>query len=312
MLTRKHLLASTAGAAAAAATRTIVAAQSPVDVRVGSGNVEPNAQVFYAIDQGFFTKNGIDAHLTILRSGGVTMEAIVAGQLDAGVGNTVSLGSAIVRKLPFINIAPGILWDARAPNAAIVIAPNSTIKTAKDLNGQTLGVTSLQSIDGLGFETYMDQNGGDLGSVKFVEVVPSEMAATVAAGRVAAGVINDPELSNAVAAGTVKKLVPAYNWVSKLFYGTTWFTTQDWLDKNKDGARRFAEAIIAAGAWAEANREQALVILAKYTKFQEKSSVARYGNRLDPALLQPVWNAAYKYKIYASPLQAVDYCWNGR
>ena len=315
-LSRSRALSLTLGACTAgglfAGTSTTTLAQSPLTVRIGSGNVEPNAQVFYAIDQGFFKKNGIDPQLTILRSGGVTMEAIVSGQLDAGVGNTVSLGSAILRKIPFVVIAPGIYWDARFPNAAIVVAPNSPIKTAKDLNGKTLAVTSLGSIDGLGIETYMDSNGGDLSTVKFVELVPSAQAASVASGRVAAGVINDPELSNAVAEGKVRRLVDAYNGVSRLFYGTVWFTTNDWLTKNKDGAKRFADAIVSAGAWAESNRPQALEILAKYTKFKEDKSSARYGRRLEPKYLQPVWDASYKFKIFPSPLKAEDYCWNGK
>jgi len=158
----------------------------------------------------------------------------------------------------------------------------------------------------------MDSNGGDLSTVKFVELVPSAQAESVATGRVAAGVINDPELSSAVAAGKVRRLVDAYNGVSRLFYGTVWFTTSDWLTKNKDGAKRFAEAIVAAGAWAEANRSQALPILEKYTKFHEDKSIARYGRTLEPKYLQPVWDAAYKYKIYPSPLKAADYCWDGR
>jgi NitT/TauT family transport system substrate-binding protein len=305
---RSYALTLVAAAAAASPVR----AQSLTTVSVGSGNVEPNAQVFYAIDKGFFKKNGLDAQLTILRSGGVTMQAIASGQLETGVSNTVSLGSAVLRKIPFVVIAPGLYWDTNAPNAAIVVAPNASFRSAKDLNGQTLGVTSLGSVDGLGFSSYLDQNGGDADSVKYVELVPSAMAEAVASGRVAAGIINDPELSVAVAAGKVRKLAKAYDGIAPLYYGTVWLSTRDWVTKNKDAARRFADAIVSAGAWAESNRPQALEILAKYTKFKEERSVARYGRRLDPKYLQPVWDAAFKYKIFPSPLRAVDYCWDGK
>jgi NitT/TauT family transport system substrate-binding protein len=315
-LSRAQTIKATLGACAAGALfsglRSTSLAQTPLVVRIGSGNVEPNAQVFYAIDQGFFKKNGIDPQLTIMRSGGVTMEAIVSNQLDCGVGNNVSLGSAILRKIPFVIIAPGIYWDAKFPNAAIVVAPNAPIKSAKDLDGKTIAVTSLGSIDGLGVETYMDQNGGNLSTVKFVELVPSAQAESIARGSVAAGVINDPELSSAEAAGKIRRLVDAYNGVAKLFYGTTWFTTRDWLSKNKDGVKRFADAIVRAGTWAENNRSQALPILEKYTKFHEDKSIARYGpGKVEPKYVQPVWDAAYKYKIYPQPLKAVDYCWDG-
>ena len=288
------------------------ATQPPVTIRVGSGTVEPNAQVFYALDQGFFKKNGLDAQLTILRSGGVTMEAIAAGQLDVGVANTVSLGAALLRKIPFVIIAPGIMWDTHFPNTAIAVTPASPVKTAKDFNGQTVGVTSLGSIDALGWSAYMDAQGGDMSTVKFIEVPPSAMADMIASGRVAAGIINDPELSNAIAAGKVRNFVNVFDYISKLFYGTVWLANRDWLANNKDTARRFASAIVAGGNWAERNRDQSLVVLEKYTKFHEDKSVAQYGKSLNPAYLQPVWDSCYKYKLYNAPLRATDYCWDGK
>ena len=138
------------------------------------------------------------------------------------------------------------------------------------------------------------------------------MAETIAQGRVAAGIINDPELSNALAIGKVKKLVNAYDGIAKLYYGTIWLTTQEFLSKNKETVKRAADALVTAGEWAENNRPQALVILEKYTKFHEDKSVARYGRKLEPTLLQPVWDAAYKYKIYREPLKATDFCWDGK
>lgn len=316
MQTRARMLQSTLGACAAGAmfagARATALAQTPLVLRVGAGTVEPNAQAFYAVDQGFFKKNGLDPQLTQLRSGGVIMEGVIANQLDIGVSNSVSFGSALLRKIPFMVIAPGMYWDTRFPNAAIVVAPNSVVKTAKDLVGQTVGVTSLGSVDQLGYQSWMDANGADFTSLKYLEVVPSAMAETVTQGRIAAGIINDPELSNALAAGKVKKLINAYDGIAKLYYGTIWLTTQDFIAKNKEAAKRAADALVAAGEWAENNRPQALVILEKYTKFHEEKSVARYGRKLEPPLLQVVWDAAYKYKIYREPLKASDYCWDGK
>jgi NitT/TauT family transport system substrate-binding protein len=317
MPTRATVLRSTLGACAAGALfageRTIVAAQSPVVVKFGTGNVEANAQGFYALDQGFFKKNGIDAEVTILRSGSVTMQSIISGQLHVGVGNTVSLALALLRNIPFMLIAPGALWDARAPYGALIIATaNSPIKTPKDLAGQTLGVTSLNSVDQVAYETYLDQNGVDRSTVKYVELVPSAMAEAVATGRVAVGIQNDPELGTALASGRVKRLASAYDSISKLFLITGWMTTRDWLEKNKETAKRFADAIIAAGEWGESHRPQAMDILEKYTKFRSDKSVALFGRKLDPALVQAVWDPAAKYKIISGPLKATDYCWDGK
>lgn len=301
------------GAAVVAIGRpTVVLAQAPVVVKVGSGITEGNAQAFYAIDQGFFKKNGVDAQLTFLRSGNPIMEGVVSGQLDVGSGNSVSAGSAILRSIPFLVIAPGQVWVAGSPEAAIVVAANSTIKSFKELRGTTVGTISLRNVGELAFDAYLDQAGVDLNSVKFVELAPLQTADAVAGGRVAAGSMVDPQLTSAINAGKVRRLAPAYDGIAKQFYLTIWFATQDWISRNKESTRRFADAITEGGVWAEMNAEHAASILAKYTKVTEQRTTARWGHNLDPALLQPVWTAAYKYKIFDGPLRAADYCWNGK
>jgi NitT/TauT family transport system substrate-binding protein len=300
------------GGALFAGARTTTLAQAPLVIRIGNGTVEPSSQAFYTYDAGFFKKNGLDAQMQTLRSGGVIMEAIISGQIDVGVTNPVSYGSALLRKIPFTTVAAGMFWDTRYPTAAIIVAPNSTVKTAADLNGLTIGVTSLGSIDQIGIASYMDANGGNLASVKYVEIVPAAIAETVSGGRVAAAILNDPELSNAVAAGKVKKIAGAYDGIGKLFYSTVWVGMKDWVSKNPESTRRFAAAIAEGSEWAENNRPQALAILEKYTKFHEDKSVAHFGRKLDPALLQPMWDAAYKYKLFAAPLRASENCWDGK
>jgi NitT/TauT family transport system substrate-binding protein len=312
MISRARVLRTLGAGALIVGGGTGVRAQSLPVIKVASGMIEPNAQVFYAIDMGFFKKNGLDIDLTLVRSGGVAMEAIVAGQIAAGSGNTVSLGSAILRNIPFVVLAPGQICDAKAPTAAIVVAPNSPIRTLKDLAGKTLGVVSLRNIGELAFDAYFDQVGVDRAGVKFVELAPPEAAEAVFGGRVAAATINEPELGIAVAAGKVRRLASAYDAVSKLFYLTVWFSTRDWLDKNKDLAKRFADGIVQGGGWAESNREQSLAILFKYTKMKEEKSIMRFGRKLDPTLLQPLFDAAYNYKLYGAPLRAADVCWDGK
>ena len=38
----------------------------------------------------------------------------------------------------------------------------------------------------------------------------------------------------------------------------------------------------------------------------------RFGRKLDPTLLQPLFDAAYNYKLYGAPLRAADVCWDGK
>jgi NitT/TauT family transport system substrate-binding protein len=285
---------------------------APIHLRVGTGSVEANAQCFYAADMGFFKKNGLDVEVVKLRSGTTTMAAIVAGDLQCGVANTLSLGAAHQRNVPLIMIGAGAFSDAAVPTTQVVVAPDSPIRSAKDLNGKAVAVISVGGLDQLSIDAYLDKNGGDLSSVKCIEVPPSAMAEALAQGRIAAAVMNDPELSQAVEAKQVRILAIGYDAIAKVFMQTAWFSTQDWLTQNKDVARRFADAIVAGGVWGMANPTPASIILAKYTGSKESKPKVRFATKLDPAQIQPVYDAGLKYKLLAGPVSAAEFTWNGK
>jgi NitT/TauT family transport system substrate-binding protein len=288
------------------------AQSAPVKLRVGTGTVEANAQIFYAADMGFFKKNGLDVEVVKLRSGTTTMAAIVAGDLQCGVANVLSLGAAHLRNVPLVMIAPGAFYDGNAPTTLMVVAPDSPVKTAKDLNGKAVAVISVGGLDQLALDAYVDKNGGDLSSVKCIEVPPSAMAEALTQGRIAAAVMNDPELSQAVEAKQVRVLSNGYDAISKLFMQTAWFATQDWLAQNKDVAKRFGDAIVAGGQWGMSNPDAASVILAKYTGSKEAKPKIRFASKLDPAQIQPVYDSGFRYKLLPGAVAAAEFSWNGK
>jgi NitT/TauT family transport system substrate-binding protein len=290
-----------------------VRAQSaPVHLRVGTGTVEANAQIFYAADMGFFKKNGLDVDIVKLRSGTTTMAAIISGDLQCGVANVLSLGAAHVRNVPLVMFAPGAFIDVNVPTTLMVVAPDSTVKSAKDLNGKAVAVISVGGLDQLALDAYLDKNGGDVSSVKTIEIPPSAMAEALTQGRIAAAVMNDPELSQAIEAKQVKSIANAYDSIAHLFMQTAWFSTQEWLAQNKDVARRFSDALVAGGQWGMGNPDQAAVILAKYTGSKEAKTKMRFGSKLDPAQIQPVYDSALKFKLVPGVVNAADFCWNGK
>jgi hypothetical protein len=96
VLSRSRLLGAIAAVAGTSVTRpTIALAQAPVAVKMGSGNVEADAQVFYAIDRGFFEKNGIDAKLSIVRSGNTVSPSPTA---DSSIKSLADLAGENARR----------------------------------------------------------------------------------------------------------------------------------------------------------------------------------------------------------------------
>jgi NitT/TauT family transport system substrate-binding protein len=309
-LSRGALLASTASAFAVGVLRT-ARAQSATPLRLGVGMVEANAQGYYGQEMGFFKDAGLAVDLQQMRAGTAIAAAIIGGSLQVGISNVVSLGSAHQRGIPFVIIAPGAYYDAKYPTAAAVVAPNSPIRSGKDLDGKVIGGLSVGGLDQVAMWAFVDKSGGDVSTLKFTEVTNSVMVEALAQGRIASASMNDPELSEAVAQGKVRILGRAWDAIAPLFMQTVWFTTRDWLEKNKDTARRFQRAIVEAGMWGMKNQVQAAQILAKYIGAKEQRAIMRFGDRLDPRLIQPVFDAGYRYRLLPQ-VNAAEFVWDGK
>jgi NitT/TauT family transport system substrate-binding protein len=288
----------------------IALAQNVTSIRLGAGKVEANAQAYYADAQGFFKKVGLDVQVVTLRSGTTIAAAIIGGDLQCGVSNLVSLGAAHAKGLPFVLIAGGALYDSAVPNAGFVVAPNSPIKTAKDLIGKTVGGLSVGGLDQLAFDAWLDKNGVDYTSVRFIEIAPSAMAEALALDRVQAASIADPEL--AVEAPRLKFLAKGWDAIAPVFMQTAWFTTQEWLAKNKDAAKRFNDAMVMAAQWGMANPEAGAAVLAKALGYGEPRARMHYALKNDVGLIQPLFDATYKYKLSATLVKANEFVWDGK
>jgi NitT/TauT family transport system substrate-binding protein len=89
-----------------------------------------------------------------------------------------------------------------------------------------------------------------------------------------------------------------------------WFCTTDWLQKNRDLARRFVAVMYDTARWANSHPDESGAILAKYSKVDpaviKSMSRAPYGTSLVPSMLQSVIDLAYKYKVVDKRYAASD------
>jgi NitT/TauT family transport system substrate-binding protein len=264
---------------------------------VGTAGKETDAQVYYAQDMGFFKKAGLNVEMQTLPNGAAVASAVASGALQIGDSNTLSLATARQKGLPFVIFAPGAIYSSTAPTTALAVSVNGPVHTAKDLTGKILAGVSLGGLDQLSLEAWVDKNGGDSASAKYVEVQPSLMVAALERGTIAAASLPDPALDAAVSAGTVRIIGNNYDSIAKTFMITGWFATGDWLAKNPDVAKKFAAAMAETADWANANHDRAAEILLKYTKIDTRKSHVRFANRLSAAIVQPVLDAGAQYKM---------------
>ncbi len=106
---------------------------------------ENDALAFYARDAGFFQKNGIDAHIEILRaaSGAGIAAAVVGGAADIGESDIVSLAAAHEHGVPLVALAPSFKVRNTDLTTFLVVAKDSPIKSARDLAEKVVAVPSL-------------------------------------------------------------------------------------------------------------------------------------------------------------------------
>jgi NitT/TauT family transport system substrate-binding protein len=292
--------AALTGFAALAAAPAIVRGADLAPIRIGAAPTDATAQHLYAQDLGMFTAAGLSAEILPMRTSASLIAAIVGGSLDIMTSTVVSIALAHNKGIDMRVIAEGNVYDGPPPQAAIVVAPNSTIKNGADLNGKTVAVNGLGDLTQVAIAAWIDANGGDSKSVKLIEVPFSGVGAALAQGRIDAALLVEPFTAAARAAGQIKMLGDPQAAIGRGYMVTGWYAKADWLNANRDTAKRFVDVMLQTAKWGNAHHAESAAILAKYVGMTadaiQTSPRAVYGERpIQPAMIQPVLDFSTKY-----------------
>ena len=136
---RVDLMTSAVGLAGASAFRSLrAAADELTHVRVSTTMTDDTTVLYYALQTGMFKKAGLDVEFIVSKSGSAAAEAVVTGAIDIGKSSLVNLLNAHVRGIPIQLVAAGAVYDSKlSPASSILVALDSNINSAKDLNGKT-------------------------------------------------------------------------------------------------------------------------------------------------------------------------------
>jgi len=259
---------------------------------------------------GFFQKVGLNAEVRTLNNGAAVSAAVAGGALDVGVGTPVLVANAVTHGIPFVMVAAGSLDTPKAPTALLCVLKNSPIRGPKDLEGKTVAVPGIRALADVAIDVWLGKNGVEPAKVLRVEVVMSAMGASVERGTVAAAMISEPALSNALKGGNMRSLGDPLMAIGQQILIGCWYTTTTFAEKNPDAIRRFQNAIGEAGRWANDHHDDSAVILAKYT--QMDLAVIRamqrcpYADQLRVSDIQPQFDVAARFGIIPKPVNATD------
>ena len=302
-MNRKTMIGLTALAPLAFGT----AARAADPVRISTLPVDASALAYYAADMGFLKKNGLTAEFHQL-AGGAIPPAVAGGALDIGWSNMISLSAAFKRGIPFTVIAAGGVYVKGNPTSALFVSKDSSAKSGADLNGKTLACDALVNFGQFATEAWIDKNGGDASTCKFIEMPFSDMPGALAQKRVDAAFIGEPFIEQSKDA--MRQLGAPIDVVGPRVMIGAWFTTTAWARANKDTLAAFVQTMSDTAAWANKNQDQSGAILAKYSHVDPGVVRAMrriaYGTKVVPVEMQCVIDLAARYKAIPATFPAED------
>lgn len=267
-------------------------------VRFACGASDVGASGFFALDGGFFAKAGLNAQAVNLANGAAIAAALLGGELEFGSINMVALASAHENGVPFVWVAPNGAYTSKSPTAGMVVAKNSPIRTAKDLEGKTVAVFLLRQLADIALHAWLTQNGADPNKIKYLEMSYPAMGAGLVSGRIDAGCLEEPALTETLATNG-RLLAYGYSAIAPLFCEGAWVTTAAYAKSNPGIVRKFADAIAMTADWANTNRAATIKILEKYSNAPLPPGMhfCYFPKRLNAAEFQPVIDAAAKFGV---------------
>jgi NitT/TauT family transport system substrate-binding protein len=291
-------------------------AQQPKTTSIASAGLPEDSAtpVLYAISSGAFKRENLDVKLEAQRSGPAVASGIAGGAYQIGKVSLNPLIDAHAKGIPLVIVAPGGLSTTANPIAGLMVAKDSPIKKAKDLNGKTIAVGALNDIFTLAMRAWMEKNGGDPTTLKLVEIPISAIAEAIDKERVVAGSANEPILGAALATGKVRILARTFDSLAPRFMFTAWVATRAWADQNRAAVESFGKVVRQSAAYANAHHADTVDDIAKFTGLDpavvRKMARTEAATSVDPALIQPVVDAAAHFKDIPGRFEAKELIWS--
>ncbi len=288
-------------------------AQQLTVVRVAAAPLDTIGNVYYAQDLGYFKDVGITVEFTGGQNAASGVAALAGGSVDVAGGAISSLATAYQHGIPLKLIAAGGMESTASRDNVILVKSGAPYKSAADLNGKTVGIAGIKTMQQVAVMSWVDHHGGDSKSIKFVEVPFPQMCSAVESGRIDAGATVKPFITTCSSA--VRSLGNVLDGIAPKFIAVAYAASNSWLAANPELARKFVSALNKASAWGNAHPKESAAILVRYSKLDPAvaNSMARaaLATSLDPALLQPGIDASVKYGAMDESVPAAQMIWNG-
>jgi len=238
----------------------------PTTLNIGAVPATSAVLLWTAQEQGFFEDQDLEVVLQPANGGPATVPALQSGAIDVGQSGILNAVQAQAAGLDI----PCFLGNARmSPDGAflpLVASEQSGVESAADLAGKSIAVNALGSAQELLATAYLEAEGVDVDSVKFVAVEIPAAAAAITSGQVDAAIMTAPFSNIALAQGAVMIEAHPEAAIDDNLSFACYIATRSWLEENPDVVERFTAALADAQAYIEEDADYQLEVVAKNLK----------------------------------------------
>lgn len=267
---------------------------------------------FYAQGAGAFAREGFAVDVTSLNNAGAVAAALGGGALDLGTGDLVSGVNAILAGVPLVLLAGGGLYqEAHQEQNILAVTNDSPIHVPTDLIGKKIGVPTLVGLTTVCLRKWLPDHGVPVDQAMLVEITQAETVPALQRGTIDCGLLGEPFIT--YGKGLVRSVGYPMNAVAdmspeKEFVLSVWYANENWVDADKDRARRAVRAIYDTARWANTHHAETFDLLVKYGHLDAARAAGMersvYATSLTPELVQPVVTVAESEKVFNKPTTA--------
>jgi NitT/TauT family transport system substrate-binding protein len=220
-------------------------------------NYTPYSVVKLAQDLGLYKKNGVEVEITAYRGGSTAQEALIQGSADIIVHFPASVALAVKKGVKERIIGVG---ETKPTGWHLMVANDSPIKTIKDLDGKTIGVSATGGATA-SYSLWIARDAGI--RIRLIPVGSTGLIPSLKTGKVDATLLHAglalPMLAHGGARsifdlGTMEPTVP-----------DVWVAPQQLIDSNPKAIAATLRSIYQATDHMQKHRTFSIDYLKKYT-----------------------------------------------
>lgn len=273
-------------------------------VKVGTLPIASAATLYLGREKGFFRDEGIEVEPQLQQGGAEVAAGVQSGSFDFGYAGVIPIVIARAKRLPVQIVATtdDQLKDASDADVITVARKDTDIRSARDLEGATVGVNVLGGVAEVVIKASVEKDGGDPSKVKLVEVPFPEMGAALDANRIEAGFVPEPFLLQSVQAGGHVIENASYQAADPqgLELGI-YFATEEYIGENADVVDRFVRASNRSADYAADHPEEVRKAIGTYTEIPpelvQKIKLPRWDSELRQESVELQAELTKKYGI---------------